>query len=174
MGNICDARGVSFTLVDEPLDRPEFTREAVATIAGEVRRSRERLLAQVAAATDADIAGGTDDDWGIGQIALHLLTVERGILGIAGRLSRGEPPGATGQPRPTAGSATRDSIASLAAKTEERFTRLIAEFPAAPNTTATARSPYYGEMNCFGWLLAIPIHYTAHLDAMERGVKSAM
>jgi hypothetical protein len=29
-------------------------------------------------------------------------------------------------------------------------------------------------MNCFGWLLAIPIHYTAHLDAMERGVKSAM
>ena len=165
---------MSFTLVDEPPDRAEFTRDAVAAISGEIRRGRTRLLETVAAATDEAIAGGTDDDWGIGQIALHLLTVERGILGIAGRLARGEPPGPTGQPRPKAGSATREGIASLATKAEERLARLTLEFPPDPNTAATARQPFYGEMNCFGWLLAIPIHYTAHLDALERGTKSAM
>jgi uncharacterized damage-inducible protein DinB len=165
---------VSFTLVDEPPDRAEFTREATAAMAGEIRRGRARLLDRVATASDAEIGAGTDDDWGIGQIALHLLTVERGILGIASRLARGEPPGPTGQPRPKAGSATREGIASLANKTEERLARLLAEFPAEPNTAATARQPYYGDMNCFAWLLAIPIHYVAHLDAVERGTKSAM
>ena len=165
---------MTFTLIDEPPDRSDFGREATRTIAGEIRRGRDRLLAKVAAASDAEIAGGTDDDWGIGQIALHLLTVERGIVGIAGRLARGEAPGPTGQPRPKAGSATRDGIASLAAKAEERLARLIAEFPAEPNTTATARQPYYGDMNCFAWLLTIPIHYTAHVDALDRGTKSAM
>ena len=166
---------MSFTLRDEPLDRAEFTRDAIAAIAGEIRRGRARLLEKVAAAaTDEAIATGTDDDWGIGQVALHLLTVERGILGIAGRLARGEAPGPTGQPRPAAGSATRAGITSLATKTEERLARLIAEFPAEPNTTATARQPYYGEMNCFAWLLAVPIHYTAHLDAIDRGTRSAM
>ncbi len=165
---------MTFTLVDEPPDRAGFTREALATIAGEIRRGRARLLEHVDAASDEAIAGGTDDDWGVGQIALHLLTVERGILGIAGRLSLGEAPGPTGQPRPKAGSATRAGIASLAAKTEERLARLVAEFPAEPNTSATARQPFYGDMNCFAWLLAIPIHYTAHLDALDRGTKSAM
>ena len=165
---------MTFTLVDEPPDRAAFTREATAAIAGEIRRGRDRLLAAVGAATDEAIAAGTDDDWGVGQVALHLLTVERGIVGIAARLARGEPPGPTGQPRPKAGSATRAGIASLASKAEERLARLIAEFPAEPNTTATARQPYYGDMNCFGWLLAIPIHYTAHLDALDRGAKSAM
>ncbi len=165
---------MSFTLVDEPPDRADFTRDAVAAVAGSIRLGRRRLLDRVAAATDEMIAAGTDDDWGVGQIALHLLTVERGILGISGRLARGEPPGPTGQPRPKAGSATRAGIASLASKAEERLVRLVAEFPVEPNITATARQPYYGEMNCFAWLLAIPIHYTAHLDALDRGQKSAM
>ena len=165
---------MTFTLIDQPPDRPEFIREALSTMAAEIRDGRDRLLGKVTAASDEAIAGGTDDDWGIGQIALHLLTVERGILGIVGRLSRGEPPGPTGQPRPTAGSATREGIASLAAKTEERLARLVAEFPTEPNTNATARSPYYGEMNCFAWLLVIPTHYRAHLDAIDRGTKSAM
>ena len=165
---------MTFTLIDEPPDRAQFTPEAIAAIAKEIRRGRTRLLEKVAASTDETIAAGTDDDWGIGQIALHLLTVERGILGIAGRLAKGEPPGPTGQPRPKAGSATREGIASLAAKAEERLARLVAEFPAEPNTSATARQPYYGDMNSISWLLTIPIHYTAHLDAVDRGTKSAM
>lgn len=165
---------MSFLLVDEPADRAEFLREAVATIAGAIRRERARLLTHVARGSDADLAAGTDDDWGIGQVALHLLTVERGISGIALRLARGEPPGPTGQPRPAAGSATRDGIASLAAKAEERLARLVAELPGDPNVTATARQPYYGEMNCLGWLLTVPVHYLAHIEALGRGTPSAM
>lgn len=165
---------MSFRIVDEPPDRAEFVKEAIQVISGTIRRERERLLARVAAADDATLAAGTEDDWGLGQVALHLLTVERGISGIALRLARGEPAGPTGQPRPAAGSATRDGLASLAAKAEERLAKLVAEFPSEPNMIATARQPYYGELNCVSWLLAVPVHYTAHLEALERGRKSAL
>ena len=161
---------MTFRIVDEPPDRAAFTPEAIAAVAGEIRRGRARLLERVAAATDADLAAGTDDDWGIGQIALHLLTVERGILGIAGRLARGEEPGPTGQPRPKSGSATRDGLASLASKAEARLAQLQAEFPAEPDLSAMARQPYYGNMNCIAWLLTIPIHYVAHRANLLRGI----
>lgn len=170
----CHDRGVSFVLVDEPKDRGEFTAEALRTLRGQIDRERARLLERVARASDEDIAGGTDDDWGIGQIALHLLTVERGICSIALRLARGEPAGATGQPRPRAGSATREGIMSLAAKAEERLARTVTDFPPEPNTTTTAHQPYYGDLNCYAWLLAIPLHYAAHLGALDRGIRSAM
>ncbi len=165
---------MSFRSVDEPPDRAEFLKEALGVISTNIRRERERLLGRVAAATDEAVAAGTDDDWGLGQVALHLLTVERGISGIALRLAKGEPPGPTGQPRPTAGSATREGLASLTAKAEERLVKLVAEFPLEPNMTATARQPYYGEMNCVAWLLTVPLHYAAHLEALERGTKSAL
>lgn len=165
---------MSFVLVDDPGDRAQFVAEALRVLGARIERERERLLARVAAADDAEIARGTDDDWGLGQIALHLLTVERGIWGIALRLAKGEPPGPTGQPRPSAGSATREGVASLAEKARERLARTIADFPPDPNTSATARQPYYGDMNCFGWLLALPLHYAAHLDAIDRGARSAL
>jgi hypothetical protein len=37
-----------------------------------------------------------------------------------------------------------------------------------------ARHPFYGDMNCFGWLLTLPNHYYAHLTAHDRGVPSAL
>lgn len=165
---------MSFVLVDEPRDRAEFTGEALRVLAVQIRGARKRLLDRVAAAPDAEIAAGSDDDWSLGQIALHLLTVERGICGIALRLAGGEPAGATGQPRPKAGSATREAIADLATKAEARLQRTVADLPREPNTTATARQPYYGELNCFGWLLAIPLHYEAHLAALKRAERSAL
>lgn len=165
---------MSFVVVDEPADRLEFVREALGILAASIRRERARLLERVAAASDDEVGSGTDDDWGLGQIALHLLTVERGISGIALRLARGEPPGPTGQPRPKAGSATREGIRSMAAKAEERLAKLVAEFPAEPNMSATARQPYYGDMNCAGWVLTVPLHYVAHLEGLDRGTKSAL
>ena len=165
---------MSFIVVDEPPDRAEFTAEALRVIARQVERERARLLERVAAASEADLAAGTDDDWGLGQIALHLLTTERGMCGIALRLARGEPSGETGQPRPRTGSATREGLASLAAKAKERLARTVADFPPEPNTETTARQPFYGEMNCFAWLLAIPVHYASHFDSLESGTRSAM
>lgn len=165
---------VSFVLVDEPKDRSEFTAEALGLLRAQIDAERARVLERVARASDEEIARGTDDDWGIGQVALHLLTVERGICAIALRLARGEPAGATGQPRPRAGSATREGILSLAAKAAERLARTVTDFPPDPNVAATARQPYYGELNCYAWLLAIPLHYAAHLAAIDRGARSAM
>jgi len=50
----------------------------------------------------------------------------------------------------------------------------VPEFPAEPDTKATARHPYYGDLNCFGWLLMLPEHYRAHLEALDRGRPSAL
>ena len=93
---------------------------------------------------------------------------------LAVRLAKGEPPGATGQPRPAASAVTREGIGRLAQKAADAMTQLRSDFPAQPDLARAARHPYYGELNAFGWLLTLPNHYTAHLAALERGTKSAL
>lgn len=55
---------MSLTVVDEPPDRAEFTREALRLVVDRIGQGRAELLSRVAAASDAELARGTDDDWG--------------------------------------------------------------------------------------------------------------
>jgi hypothetical protein len=165
---------VTLRVVDDPPDRPAWLRETINLLVTGTTAERGRLLARVAGASDADLARGSDDDWGLGQVATHLLIVERGVAMIGLRLAKGEPPGPTGQPRPAASAVTRAGIESLAGKAIGTAARLVAEFPAEPDARATARHPYYGDLNCFGWLLMLPEHYRAHLEALDRGRPSAL
>ena len=164
---------VSFQIVDRPHDRPEFVREAIDIFARNCETGRARLMERVARASDAEIAGGTETDWGVGMIAYHLLVSERGMVGIALRLASGTQPASTGQPRPEPGKVTRAVLEEAAAKAAHAVARLRAEFPAAPNLALTAPSPYFEQFNCIAWLLAAAFHYQAHLEALERGGKSA-
>jgi len=165
---------MSLTIVDHPFDRAEWIRELLDHIAERLRSGRADLLARVERASDDAIVAGTDEDWGIGQIAAHLLVSERGMVTIALRLARGEEPGRTGQPRPSASASSREGIATLASKAEATLARLRADFPAEPNVEARADTPYLGPFNCFGWLLLAALHYDAHLAAIDRGNKSAL
>jgi len=165
---------MTLTIVDNPPDRPEWIRETirlVTAVAGDGRRS---LLHLVEETTDADLLAGTPDDWGFGQIAVHLLIVERGVSLISLRLARGEEAGNTGQPRPDPSQVSRAGIRSLAEKAAATADRLQAEFPAEPDVARTAAHPFYGPLNCFGWLLTLPNHYTAHLSAYREGRPSAL
>jgi len=161
-------------VVDEPPDRPDFILETIRLLAERLEEERARLLRRVDQATDAELGSGTDLEWGIGQVAAHLLIVERGVLGIALRLANGEVPGATGQPRPAAAEVSREGIHSLAQRAQRAAEAFRTGFPAQPQAGATARHPFYGDMNCFGWLLTLPNHYYAHLTAHDRGVPSAL
>ena len=161
-------------VVNEPADRPAWIRETVRLLADRMESGRGRLLALVEAAPDDQLVSGTDEEWGLGQVAVHLLIVERGVLGIADRLARGEASGETGQPRPAAAEVTRAGIAALAERSRRAVEAFRSGFPADPDTRATSRHPFYGEMNCFGWLLTLPNHYDAHLDAYLQGVPSAL
>jgi hypothetical protein len=165
---------VSLRVVDNPPDRPDWLRETIRLLTSGTAAERDRLLARVARTSDADLAKGSDDDWGLGQVATHLLIVERGVAQIGLRLAKGEPPGPTGQPRPAASAVTRAGIESLTAKAAATAARLAAEFPAEPDAKTTARHPYYGDLNCFGWLLMLPEHYRAHLEALDRGRPSPL
>jgi hypothetical protein len=165
---------VTLTVADDPPDRPEWVSETIRLLADGTDRGRARLLARVERVSDAELAAGSDDDWGVGQIAVHLLLIERGVTLIALRLAQGQEAGSTGQPRPAASAVTRPGISTLADKAAVALRRLRSEFPAEPNTGATARHPYYGDLNCFGWLLTLPNHYTAHLRALDEGTSSAI
>ncbi len=165
---------MSLIVVDQPSDRPAWLRETIMLLAARADRERADLLQLVAQADDMAIGAGTGDDWGLGQVAVHLLLVERGVAGIALRLARGEAPGATGQPRPAAGAATRAGIAALAEKAGAATERLRTAFPVEPDTVTTARHPFYGDLNCFGWLLTLPNHYGAHIEAHRAGRASAL
>src|SRR5512142_98981 len=99
--------GMSFRLVDQPEDRPAFLRETIDILSRDLEEDRARLLERVARATDEELLAGSEDDWGIGMIAYHLLVSERGMVGIALRLARGEVPASTGQPRPEPRTTTR-------------------------------------------------------------------
>ena len=165
---------MTLRVVDDPPDRPDWLRETIRLLVSGTATERDRILARVSGATDADLGKGSDDDWGLGQVATHLLIVERGVALIGLRLAQGAPPGPTGQPRPAASAVTRAGIESLAGKATGTAARLVAEFPAEPDAKATARHPYYGDLNCFGWLLMLPQHYRAHLEALDRGRPSAL
>ena len=165
---------VTLVVTDEPPDRPAWVAETLRLVADGTARGRDRLLVRVAQASDAQLGAGTDADWGLGQIAVHLLLIERGVALISLRLAKGEPAGRTGQPRPAAASVTREGIATLAQKTAGSMSQLRAEFPSEPDMSTTARHPYYGDLNAFGWLLTLGNHYAAHLEALERGTKSAL
>jgi DinB family protein len=165
---------VTLTVTDDPPDRPGWVSETIRLLGDATDEWRERLLARVAGTGDAELAAGSDDDWGVGQIAVHLLIIERGVSLIALRLAQGQAGGSTGQPRPAASAVTRPGISTLADKAAAAQRRLRSEFPAEPNTGATARHPYYGDLNCFGWLLTLPNHYIAHLRALDRGTASAI
>lgn len=165
---------MSLVIVDAPKDRPQWLRETLHLTAEHLERGRSRVLARVSRTNDADLVSGDDEEWGVGQIAVHVLLIERGVLGIALRLAKGEPPGSTGQPRPAASSVTRDGIASLAKKAADRLASFLEEFPSEPDCAAVARHPYYGDLNAFGWLLTLSNHYNAHLAALDRGEKSQL
>jgi hypothetical protein len=165
---------VTLRVVGDPPDRPEWLRETIRLLTAGTAAERNRLLSRVAAASDAELSRGSDDDWGLGQVATHLLIVERGVAQMGLRLAKGEEPGPTGQPRPAASAVSRAGVESLVGKAVATAARLIAEFPAEPNVKATARHPYYGDLNCFGWLLMLPEHYRAHLEALDRGRPSAL
>jgi hypothetical protein len=165
---------MTLTVVDNPPDRPEWMTETIRLVTGVTADGRRSLLHLVEETTDADLLGGTPDDWGLGQIAVHLLVVDRGVSLIALRLARGEDPGSTGQPRPAPSGVSRDGIRSLSAKAAAAAERLRAEFPARPDTSRTAVHPFYGSMNCFGWLLTIPNHYNGHLSAYQERRPSAL
>src|SRR4029077_11278025 len=108
---------VTLTVVDNPPDRPEFIKETIRLLTGVAGDGRRSLLHLVEETTDADLLAGTPEDWGLGQIAVHLLIVERGVSLIALRLARGEEAGNTGQPRPAPTGVSRDGIRRLAEKT---------------------------------------------------------
>ena len=166
---------MTLTVVDEPGDRPQWISETIRLVTAESDRQRSELLARVAAATDDDLARGTEDDWGLGQVAVHLLLIDRGVALIALRLALGQSAvGGTGQPRPAGRSGARTGILTLAEKTAAAHARLLAEFPAAPDLVATATHPYYGVLNCFGWMLTLHNHYNAHLRALDEGTPSAL
>ena len=162
------------TVIDEPLDRPLWIAETIHLVAAMMERRRGDLLALVATAADADLSRGSDDRWGLGQVATHLLIVERGVAAIVLHLALGEAVGATGQPRPDAATVSRDGIAALASRAEAGLRRLREGFPAAPRLDTTAPHPYYGDLNCFGWLLTLGNHYTAHLSSLRDGTPSAL
>ena len=165
---------MTLTVTDEPPDRPAWVSETIRLVADGMDNWRTRLLARVEQASDIDLASGSDEDWGVGQIAVHLLLIERGVALIALRLAQGQEAGSTGQPRPAASAVTRPGISTLADKAAAAQRRLRSEFPAEPNTGATARHPFYGDLNCFGWLLTLPNHYYAHLRALDRGTATAL
>ncbi len=165
---------MSLTVVDNPADRPEWIKETIRLLTDDAADGRRSILHLVEEATDADLLAGAPDDWGIGQIAAHLLIVDRGVSLIALRLARSEDAGQTGQPRPEPSRATRDGIRGLAEKAAAAAQRLRAEFPAEPDVVRTAAHPFYGPMNCFGWLLTVPNHYRAHLSAYREGRPSPL
>ena len=161
-------------VVEDPADRPEWLRETIRLLVDGTGIERDRVIDRVEKAPDEALLKGSDDDWGLGQVATHLLIVERGVALTGLRLAQGGPPGRTGQPRPAASDVSRAGIRSLVEKAVATAERLVAEFPAEPDLKATAKHPYYGDLNCFGWLLMLPEHYRAHLEALDRGRPSAL
>lgn len=178
---------MTLKVVDNPPDRPEWLRETIRLLVDATTIERDRLLDRVARAPEERVVEGSDDDWGLGQVATHLLIVERGVALIGLRLAQAAAPGPTGQPRPAAGGVSRAGIRSPGregrgdgrppCRRVPRGARHDDDGPAPVllrRGMAAEQPGGYGDLNCFGWLLMLPNHYRAHLEALDRGTASAL
>src|SRR5207253_18649 len=130
--------------------------EAVRLILRTTREERQLLLDRVARATDEELAVGSDERWGVGQIAVHLLIVERGSLVISLRLAQSAEGGPTGQPRPAASGVSRERTAPSRRprSSPRKRTSRIRRSTSTPTRTSRASGPSRPETSPGGSLSA--------------------
>jgi len=136
-----------------------------------IEEQRARLLGLLDGVSEAQAAWRpAPDEWSITDVLRHVIAAEEGVAGIVDSLARGAVPDGLR----ALGSQIADEGQPLAALVERlRAARagLLAEvrgWPAPPDLAATFEHPFFGPLNCKGWVAFQRLHDADHIGQIEQ------
>jgi len=136
-----------------------------------VEEQRARLLGLLDGVSEDQAAfRPAPDQWSIADVLRHVIAGEEGVARIVESLARGVVP----EGRRVIGSQTPEEGQPLAALVERLCAAradLLARvrgWPASPDLTATFDHPFFGPLNCKGWLAFQRLHDADHIGQLEQ------
>jgi hypothetical protein len=140
-----------------------------------IEEQRGRLLALLDGVSEEQ-AGfhPAPDQWSIADVLRHVIAAEEGVARIVESLARG----VVAEGRREMGSHIPDEAQPLAALIERlRAARAdllarIQGWPASPELAATFEHPFFGPLNCKGWVAFQRLHDADHIGQLKQ-IKAA-
>ena len=140
-----------------------------------VEEQRARLLALLDGVSEEQAAfRPAPDQWSITDVLRHVIAAEEGVAGIIESLARGAVPDgrrALGSQIPDEGQPLAALIERLGVARAGLLAR-VRGWPASPDLAATFEHPYFGPLNCKGWLAFQRLHDADHIGQLEQ-IKAA-
>jgi len=134
-----------------------------AAIIALVSGSQAELLTAVSGVDEATAGRApAEGEWSIRELLRHVISAEDGVSRIVQGLAVGQPP--PGE-RSVGSKVEDDTAAALVERlrtSNQRLLDAIASLPAAPNTTAMAMHPFFGDLNCLEWAVFQRVHDADH------------
>jgi len=115
------------------------------------------------------------DQWSVADVLRHVIAGEEGVAHIVESLARGAVPGGKrvmGRQVPDEGQPLAALIERLRAARAGLLAR-IHGWPASPDLAATFDHPFFGPLNCKGWLAFQRLHDADHIGQLEQ-IKAAV
>ena len=114
------------------------------------------------------------DQWSIADVLRHVIAGEEGVARIVESLARGVVPGGKrviGRQTPEEGQPLAALVERLRAARADLLAR-VRGWPASPDLTATSEHPFFGPLNCKGWVAFQRLHDADHIGQLEQ-IKAA-
>jgi len=136
-----------------------------------IEEQRARLLALLDGVTDEQAAfRPAPDQWSIADVLRHVIAAEEGVAGIIESLARGAVPDgsrALGSQVPDEGQALSALVERLRTARAALLER-VGGWPASPDLSATYDHPFFGPLNCKGWVAFQRLHDADHIGQIEQ------
>jgi uncharacterized protein (TIGR03083 family) len=140
-----------------------------------VEEQRGRLLALLDGLSKEQVAfRPAPDQWSIADVLRHVIAGEEHVALIVESLARGVVPGGKrviGRQTPEEGQPLAALVERLRAARADLLAR-IRGWPASPDLAATFGHPFFGPLNCKGWLAFQRLHDADHIGQLEQ-IKAA-
>ena len=140
-----------------------------------VEEQRARLLALLEGLSEEQVAfRPAPDQWSIADVLRHVIAGEEGVARIVESLARGVVPEGQremGRQTPDEGQPLAALIERLRAARADLLAR-VRGWPASPDLAATFEHPFFGPLNCKGWLAFQRLHDADHIGQLEQ-IKAA-
>jgi hypothetical protein len=140
-----------------------------------VEEQRATLLALVDGVSEEQAAfQAAPDQWSIADVLRHVIAAEEGVALIVESLARGLVPEgqrALGSHIPDEGQPLAALVGRLHAARRDLLERVQA-WPASPDLATTFEHPFFGPLNCKGWVAFQRLHDADHIGQLEQ-IKAA-
>jgi len=140
-----------------------------------IEEQRARLLALLDGVNEEQAASRpAPDQWSIADVLRHVIAAEEGVALIVESLARGVIPEgrrAMGSHIPDEGQPLAALIERLHASRADLLAR-VRGWPASPDLAATFEHPFFGPLNCKGWVAFQRLHDADHIGQLEQ-IKAA-